>query len=104
MTTTATASAIRYRKTKTGEWVAYGPATMALGVVHIRKADGSVAIRTVTRLGRPFTAAGEEMVYGYLAPEAAPARRRAYGSQRTATGHARGCPVTMGINACDCDD
>lgn len=62
MTATAT-----YRKTKTGEWVAYGTtATVHAGPVQVAKRDGTVKTETVSRLGRPFTVGGEQMVYGYL--------------------------------------
>ena len=61
-------AAITYRKTKTGEWVAYGPAAaLSTGPVTITKKDGSTKTETIERLGRPFTAAGTQMVYGYLA-------------------------------------
>lgn len=65
---------ITYRKTKRGEWVAYGPfsafpewneKTTCLGVT-VHKKDGTPNSETVTRLGKPFTVNGTEMVYGYL--------------------------------------
>jgi len=62
---------VTYRKTKTGEWVAYGPATHVreLRPVVIRKASGDTDVRIVDRVGRTFEADGVEMVYGYLRAE-----------------------------------
>jgi hypothetical protein len=70
MTATLTAPDTTYRKTKTGEWVAYGLASRIQPdyLVTIVKANGDTDYRTVERTGRPFTVGGQEMVYGYLAP------------------------------------
>lgn len=77
--TTTTASKITYRKTKTGEWVACGPAAdLRVGAVTVSKKDGTSKVESITRLGRPFTAGGVEMVYGYLAPKAVASSRRSY--------------------------
>lgn len=70
MTTT-----ISYRKTKTGEWVAYAPAAAVAGTVEqitVTKRDGSTKTETIERLGRPFVVDGREMVYCYLAKAAWP--------------------------------
>lgn len=60
---------ITYRKTKSGEWVAYGPASQMPqpgdGVM-IAKKDGGSDYGYIGRLGRVFTVGGTEMVYGYL--------------------------------------
>ena len=71
-TTAATTTQITYRKTKAGEWVAYGPASQiaAGSSVTITKRDGSTSTRTVESVGHPFDVAGVQMVYGHLAPEA----------------------------------
>ncbi len=71
MTTTQTT----YRKTKQGEWVAYGPAAI-LGtgpgtVVNVRTKSGGIKTEHIARCGRPFEVSGEQMVYGYIAPKAA---------------------------------
>lgn len=59
--------AISYRRTKTGEWVAYGPAAeVKPGPVCITKANGDEKLAIVDRVGRPFTVDGAQMVYGYL--------------------------------------
>ena len=78
-----------WRKTKQGEWVAFGTAADLkaaanndLPVTMVRK-DGTRQDRTVTRVGKTFTVDGVEMCYGYLAPEK-PARREAPGYVRLA--------------------
>lgn len=96
MTTTAT-----YRKTKTGQWVAFGPASLIKpGPVVITKRSGQTKTEIVASVGRPFTVNGQAMVYGYLA-ETAPARRTTrrnsavYNPDRCYYGHTsphRGCP------------
>lgn len=66
MTQTQTTK-ITYRKTKSGEWVAYGPASaMHTGYIAITKRDGTTKGEQISRLGRPFFVAGAEMVYGYI--------------------------------------
>lgn len=62
-------SAITYRKTKAGEWVAYGPATaIRTGVVvTVAKKDGSTKTEHIASVGRAFLVNGTPMVYGYLA-------------------------------------
>lgn len=83
MNTTATAT-ITYRKTKSGEWVAYGPATaIRVGTVTVTKKSGETKTETVERLGRTFTVDGTEMVYDYLA-KSAPTPRQ---SGRRHSGH-----------------
>lgn len=65
MTTTP---AITYRKTKAGEWVAYGPAAVIRpGTVTVTRRDGSTRTETIERAGKAFTAGGTQMAYGYLA-------------------------------------
>lgn len=63
---------ITYRKTKSGEWVAYGPLSELLytGRVTVQKANGELVQETVVRLGHPFRVDGREMVYAYLAGKA----------------------------------
>jgi hypothetical protein len=64
---------ITYRKTKAGEWVAFGPADLiAPGPVTVHKKDGSTKDETITKVGRPFTVDGREMAYGYLTPSGEP--------------------------------
>lgn len=59
---------IKYRKTKAGQWVAFGPATEVVpGPVTVIKADGSTKAETVASVGRPFDVAGKPHCYGYLA-------------------------------------
>jgi hypothetical protein len=67
--TTATQTPIRYRKTKTGQWVAFGPADRihAGATVTVTKRDGSIKVEYVESVGRPFAVDGQQMVYGYLA-------------------------------------
>ena len=73
---------VTYRKTKTGEWVAYGPASLVLpGFVTVTKKSGEAKQELVERVGHPFTAEGVQMVYGYLAAKA-PATARPAGNGR----------------------
>lgn len=71
-----------WRKTKQGEWVAFGNATELNNAldndlpVTIIKRDGTRQERTVTRVGKSFQVDGKDMAYGYLAPES---RRRVPG-------------------------
>lgn len=71
MTATRTA-AISYRKTKTGEWVAFGPADAIVEgcTCVVTKRDGTTKTELVERVGRIFQVDGRDMVYGYLAPKA----------------------------------
>ena len=66
--TTMTAPAVTYRKTGKGEWVAYGPASIitAGATVTVTKRDGSTKAEYIASTGRPFTADGRQMVYGYI--------------------------------------
>lgn len=79
MTTTTTAP--KFRKTKTGTWVVYGPAAVVKpGPVTVRKADGSTKVVTIASVGKTFTADGQTMVYGYEAERSErPTRRSTYG-------------------------
>lgn len=71
-----------YRKTKTGEWVAYGPASVVRpGFVTVTKRSGEAKQELVERVGRPFTTEDGPMVYGYLAAKV-PATARAAGKGR----------------------
>lgn len=62
---------ISYRKTRDGEWVAYGPAAAIkpMTVVTVTKRDGSVKTEEIVEVGRPFTVDGQRMRYGYLRQE-----------------------------------
>lgn len=66
--TTATATRITYRKTRTGEWVAFGPADqIAAGrEVTVSKRDGSTKTELVASTGKTFQVDGQAMRYGYL--------------------------------------
>jgi hypothetical protein len=67
MTTATATTKVTYRKTKTGEWVAYGPASaLRVGAVTVSKRSGETKVETVARLGKPFPVDGTAMVYGYL--------------------------------------
>lgn len=65
-------AAITYRKTRQGEWVAYGPAAAlrAGATVTVTKRSGETKAERIASVGRPFTAGGIQMAYGYLAPAA----------------------------------
>lgn len=66
---------ITYRKTRDGEWVAYGPAAAIRTntYVTVTKKSGQSKREYIDRIGRPFTVAGAQMRYGYIGtdPEAA---------------------------------
>lgn len=89
MTATATAT-ITYRKAKSGEWVAFGPAdALRVGPVRVSKKSGETKSETVSRLGKPFSVDGRQMVYGYLAPASS---SRGFNSDG-ARGRGRHCPT-----------
>ena len=105
MTTTQTT----YRKTKQGEWVAYGPAAI-LGtgpgtVVNVRTKSGGIKTEHIARCGRPFSVDGQQMVYGYIAPRsprssAAPRRRPSYQDRLDACKSDTGDCWTFGVRGC----
>ena len=82
-------AAITYRKTRQGEWVAFGPVTAfpawtektTVALVTVTKKDGTLKTEYVERYGKSFQADGVECRYGYLRKDdASPARRtRTYG-------------------------
>lgn len=84
---------VTYRKTRNGEYVAYGPATIVReGVVTITKRDGSTKQVMVSGVGRTFTVDGIGMRYGYIdsditVPAPAPARKPAYAGQQHRTNY-----------------
>ena len=60
---------ISYRKTKQGLWVVCGRVSeIKVGHVTVVKKDGSTKVETVESIGKPFSAPGGDMVYGYLKP------------------------------------
>lgn len=85
MTTTSTPT---FRKTKTGEWVAFGPAHLIhTGEIQIAKRDGATTSRTVERVGKTFQVNGVDCAYGYLA-DRAPATSTDSGTARRAAADA----------------
>lgn len=72
---TTSAATITYRKTRDGEWVAYGPAAAIRTntYVEVTQKSGQTKREYIERIGRPFTAGGQQMRYGYIGedPEAA---------------------------------
>ena len=71
-----------YKKTKAGEWVAYGSlSAIQLGPLTVTKRDGSTKQENVVRLGKSFVVDGVEVRYGYLGP-AAPVTARTTGTRR----------------------
>ncbi len=67
--TATTTPETHYRKTKTGTWVAFGPAAaiIAGAELTVTTRSGAAKIEHIERVGRPFTVDGVQMVYGYLA-------------------------------------
>jgi hypothetical protein len=94
---------ITYRKTKQGEWVAYGPraefpADYYQGkIITVVKKDGTARQEMLTGLGKVFTVDGTAMVYGYLDKDfTAPAPAAAVPAPRAASrpahrAHSRMC-------------
>jgi hypothetical protein len=73
--TRAAAPVITYRKTREGEWVAFGPAVAfrpGEPVITVTKRDGTTETRRVERLGNPFTVDGKPHLYAHLAPRETP--------------------------------
>ena len=60
-----------YRKTKTGQWVVFGPASIVrTGRVNVTKRDGTTRTETVESVGKTFTCDGLACCYGYIAEHA----------------------------------
>lgn len=56
-----------FRKNKAGEWVVMGSVSeVRIGKVRVERKDRSVRTVDVVSVGRPFSANGTMMVYGYL--------------------------------------
>jgi len=85
---------ISYRKTKQGIWVVCGPvAEVRVGKVVVTKKDGTSKAETVESIGKPFSAASGEMVYGYIKPSVKPSNG-SNGHHKPSSGHngrCRGC-------------
>lgn len=68
MTQTQEMTKVSYRKSRTGEWVVMGPASVVKpGAVTVTKRNGETKTETVVKVGRVFQVDGQDMVYGYLA-------------------------------------
>lgn len=67
---------VTYRKTRTSEWVVYGPHTVltsameAGGIVQVTKKDDTTKDEVIERVGKPFEVDGAAMAYGYIKPPA----------------------------------
>lgn len=67
MTRTSTPT---FRKTKQGQWVAFGPTTaLRVGSVTVAKRDGSTKTVQVEKVGKSFAVDGVECAYGYIADD-----------------------------------
>ncbi len=57
----------QYRRTKSGEWVVMGPASVVQvgGVVQVTKKNGETKDETILSIGKPFLVDGVNMVYGH---------------------------------------
>lgn len=61
-----TSTTCSFRKTKTGEWVVFGPARLVKpGTVTVSLANGGSKTVTVASVGKTFRADGLEACYGY---------------------------------------
>lgn len=81
---------ITYRKTKTGEWVAFGRATdITPGItVNVTKRSGETKAEQIQAIGRPFLVDGHLMVYGYLTPTTRqPSRQATAPTRRYSNNH-----------------
>lgn len=59
-----------FRKSSKGEWVVFGTLIeVKPGKVRVEKKGGGVSFVEVASVGRPFSANGQQMVYGYIAPK-----------------------------------
>lgn len=101
MTQTAAPAEITYRKTKAGEWVAYGPADSIHpgAVVTVTKKSGETTTERVARTGRTFEVDGVEMVYGYLD---ASEPRRPRNTRPASTGWAPSCGYPCPVDGHRC--
>lgn len=64
-------TAITYRKTKSGEWVAFGPAAVlpnmrSTKLIDVSRRDGGIDRWYVARIGREFQVNGVAHAYAYL--------------------------------------
>lgn len=66
---------ITYRKTRDGQWVAYGPASEIKPdtTVTVTKKNGETKEEYIESVGKPFTVDGTKMVYGYIGTPPLPA-------------------------------
>lgn len=87
---TTTTPKVTFRKTKTGEWVAFGPADFLARAakldcaVDVTLAKGGTKSVAVERIGKPFDVDGTAMAYGYLVADRPAGRRGSFG--RTCSG------------------
>jgi hypothetical protein len=67
MTGTGTGTNASYRKTKSGQWVVYGPASVIVpgATVTVTTRGGQSKVEYITTIGRAFSVSGVPMVYGY---------------------------------------
>jgi hypothetical protein len=88
--TQTTAPQVTYRKTKAGQWVAFGPvdALTPGRTVTVTKKSGETKTETIDRVGKSFAVDGRIMAYGYLRPTS---RTATSGSTRTARIGGRMC-------------
>lgn len=97
---------ITYRRTKSGAWVACGPATQVKpgAMVTVTKRSGERQVEHIESVGRIFQADGVEMRYGYLATNTSSRdgtrnRGRMTISQNLAAAHRASAPSRGGICA-----
>jgi hypothetical protein len=78
--TPTTTGTVAYRKTRDGEWAAYGaPGDVHLGEITVTKKSGEAKTENVIRVSQPFNTDDGLRVYGYLGarkPAARPAGAR----------------------------
>jgi hypothetical protein len=78
---------LTYRKTRKGDWVAFGPASeISVGAITVAKRSGAVEQRFCTGTGASFDVDGIPHRYGYLAE-----RSNGYRNPVVRRGGCRGC-------------
>lgn len=88
---TTTTTKCSYRKTKKGEWVVMGPASIITdgATVTVTKKSGETKTETIASTGKTF---GDDLCYGYLDKTSSSPRPRPYGGYREPSRHGS-CPT-----------
>lgn len=98
------ATTITYRKTKTGQWVAYGPAATLIpgATVTVTTKSGQAKQERIASVGREFVVDGVAMVYGYLATDTMQQRARAQVTVTTYGAGGKTRTTSLSSRSCQC--